>query len=222
MKTLVTIALAAIAVQAAPSNAKSFADDVTKTARRGDVASQYVLRADGSLFRQIGRNLCQVTNEVDEFKVAQHPADPTAIYIVRKGALEALTLTDADLTSTSTSCPRAELQTLVPKLDRGDGKWTYKVVDRKNTPLSLVAKDTRGRVTAWDRKGVAVSVEGAVDLALNPCFGTKKSFSSYVAFVIDREGRVSKIGGKDPRKSKADAQRYDSLDTFRGVNHVCK
>ena len=220
MKRLVTIALAAVALRAAPSEAKRFTNDVTKTARRGDVASQYVLRADGSLLRQIGRNLCQVTSDVEEFKVAQHPSDPTAIYIVRKGALEALTVTDDTLAASA--CPRATLQTLIPALDRADGEWTYKVVDRKDTPLSLVAKDTRGRVTAWDQEGVAVSIEGAVDLAINPCFGSKKSFSSYVAFLLDRDGRVAKIGGKDPRRSKPDTQRYESLDAFRGVNQVCR
>ena len=51
---------------------------------------------------------------------------------------------------------------LISTLDRTGGTWAYRVVDRKDTPISLVAQDTSGRVTAWDGRGVAVYVEGAV------------------------------------------------------------
>jgi hypothetical protein len=219
MKNLLVIALAAVSVQTTTASAKTIGDDVVKHARAGDVASQYVLRADGSLFRQVGRNLCQVTSDVDDFKVAQHPNDPTAIYVVKKGGLFALTVGEGDR---GAECPKAHLDSLISSLDRGGGKWLYKVVDRKDTPISLVAQDTSGRVTAWDQQGVAVFVEGAVTFKLNECFGSKKSFSSYVAFVLDGDGRVSKLGGKDPRKSKADPARYQSMDAFLAKNRVCK
>ena len=219
MTKLVAIAVAAAALSSTAS-ARTLTDDVVKQARKGDVASQYVLRPNGALYRQIGAQLCQVTSDVDDFKIAQHPNDPTAVYLVRKGALEALTVQgDADRAA---ACPKAQLQTLIPALDRAGGAWVYKVVDRKDTPLSLVAQDTNGRVTAWDDRGVAVSVEGAVEVEMNPCFGTKKAFGSFVAFVRDRAGLVSKIGGKDPRKSKADPARYGSLDAFKAKNNVCR
>ena len=219
MKHLLVIALAAVSFQATTSDAKTIRDEVVKNARFGDVASQYVLRADGGLFRQVGKNLCQVTSEVDDFKVAQHPDDPTAIYVVKNGGLFALTI-GAD--ARESECPKAHLDSLITALDRGGGAWLYKVVDRKDTPISLVAQDTSRRVTAWDGRGVAVYVEGAVAFKINECFGSKKSFSSYVAFVLDGEGRVSKLGGKDPRKSKADPARYRSMDAFLAKNRVCQ
>lgn len=219
MKHLLVIALAAATVQTTTSSAKTVGDDVVKNARSGDVASQYVLRANGGLYRQVGKNLCQVTSDVDDFKVAQHPDDPTAIYVVKQGALFALTVAQGDREA---ECPKAQLDSLVSTLDRTGGKWAYRVVDRKDTPLSLVAQDTSGRVTAWDQRGVAVYVEGAVAFKINECFGSKKSFSSYVAFVLDGDGRVSKLGGKDPRKSKADPARYRSMDAFLAKNRVCK
>lgn len=220
MKHLLAIALAAVAFQTTTSSAKTIGDDVVKNARSGDVASQYVLRADGGLFRQIGKNLCQVTSDVDDFKVAQHPDDPTAIYVVKRGGLFALTV--GGEAERGAECPKAQLDSLISTLDRTGGKWAYRVVDRKDTPISLVAQDASGRVTAWDEQGVAVYVEGAVAFKLNECFGSKKSFSSYVAFVLDGEGHVSKLGGKDPRKSKADPARYKSMDAFLAKNRVCK
>ncbi len=179
-----------------------------------------MLRADGGLFRQVGKHLCQISTEVYDFKVAQHPDDPAAVYVVKGGGLFALMPSPTD--REATSCPSATLDPLVPALERGNGKWQYKVVNRKHTSLSLIAKDTSGRVTAWDAKGVAVYVDGVTDLKMNECFGTKKSFSSYVAFALDTDGRVSKIGGKDPRNSKADADRYDSLAAFFAKQRVCQ
>lgn len=221
MNHLLAAALAVVALSSTTASAKKLAGgDVTKTARKGDIASSYVLRADGGLFRQVGKHLCQVSTEVYDFKIAQHPEDPTAAYVVKKGGLFALTTSPED--RRAAACPSARLQPLVPGVERAKGTWQYKVVDRKDTPISLVAQDTDGRVTAWDAQGVAVSVDGAVELRMNECFGSKKSFSSYVAFVLDREGRVSKIGGKDPRKSKADAARYDSLDSFVSKQGVCR
>jgi len=223
MTKLASFALAAVALTTTAAAAKTAPGGViTKQARKGDVASKYILKPDGALFRQVGANLCQITDKVDEFKIAGHPNDPSSIYLVRDGGnLQALTVTPAE--RTATGCPKAELQTLIPALDRAKDKWVYKIVDRKDTPLTLVAQSTDKRVTAWDDRGVAVYVDGAVDVSMNPCFGTKgKSFSSYVAFVLDGEGHVSKIGGKDPRDSKPDAQRYDSLDAFRSAQRVCK
>lgn len=221
MKTLVASALSVVALSTSMAGAKELADGtVRKAARAGDVASEYTLRSDGALFRQIGKNTCQVSTEVYDFKVAQHPTDPTAIYVVKKGGLFALVPAAAD--RHATSCPPAKLNALIGGVERVHDQWMYKVVDRKDTPISLVAQDTDGHVTAWDAKGVAVTVNGARDMKVNACFGSKKSFGSYVAFAIDGEGRVSKIGGKDPRKSKLDPQRYDSIDAFLAVNKVCQ
>lgn len=221
MKTLVASALSVLALSSSVAVAKELADGtVRKAARTGDVASEYTLRPDGALFRQIGKNTCQVSTEVYDFKVAQHPTDPTAIYVVKKGGLFALVPGAAD--GRATSCPPAKLSPLIAGVERVNDEWMYKVVDRKDTPISLVAQDTDGHVTAWDAKGVAVTVNGARDMKVNACFGSKKSFGSYVAFAIDRDGRVSKIGGKDPRKSKLDPKRYDSIDSFLAANKVCQ
>jgi hypothetical protein len=221
MTKLTTLALAMLALATSAASAKSVGSALVKQARKTDVASEYQLKSNGALFRKIGNQLCQVTNHVDDFKIAQHPNDPTLAYIVRDGALEALTLL-ADATE-ATQCPKAELSTLVAKLDRTDGGWVYKVIDRADTPLSLIAQDANGTVTAWDDRGVAVTVNGVVETEMNTCFGAKKkSFSSYVAFSIDADGLVSKIGGKDPRKSKADTKRYANLDAFLAQNRVCQ
>ena len=221
MKAILTIAVASAALFSSAAWAKKTAHpaSVTKTARDGDIASRYVLRADGHLFRQVGTNLCEITNEVYDFKIADNPHDPAAAYIVRKGGLFALTPARTD--RQATQCPKAKLELRVPALDRNDRSWQYLVVNRKDTPLSLIARGTDGRVTAWDARGVAVYVDGTVDLRMNSCFGSTKSFGSYVAFAIDRDGYVSKIGGKDPRKSKADPAHYETIDAFMAKNHVC-
>ncbi len=209
-----TVVLAAIAVMPTIAAAKKLdGTSVIKTARHGDVASRYLLREDGHLFREIVGTPCEVTTEVSDFKIADNPSDPTAVYLVRKGALYALATPTPDQAG---SCPKAELTQLVPAID------SYAVVNRKDTPISLVARDVAGTVTAWDAAGPAVSVEGTTEMRLNPCFGTKKSFGSYVAFAIDGHGVVSKIGGKDPRHSKADPKRYPSLDAFVAKNKVCR
>lgn len=221
MTKLALLALASAALTTSAASAKTVGSDIVKQARETDIASEYVLKSNGALFRKIGNQLCQVTNDVDDFKIAQHPNDPTLAYIVRNGALEALTLQPE--AGPAAQCPKAELSTLVTALERTDGKWVYKVIDRKDTPLSLVAQDATGHVTAWDDRGVAVTVEGVVETKMNTCFGAKKkAFSSYVAFAIDGDGLVSKIGGKDPRKSKLDQTRYASIDAFLTQNKVCK
>jgi hypothetical protein len=209
-----TVALVAVTLTPALAVAKEHdGTSVTKTARRGDVASRYLLRNDGHLFREIAGTPCEVTADVAEFKIADNPSDPSAIYLVRKGALYALATPTPDQTK---SCPKAELTQLVPAID------SYTVVNRKDTPISLLARDASGKVTAWDAKGPAVWVEGTTQMRLNKCFGTKKSFGSYVAFAIDSNGVVSKIGGKDPRHSKADPKHYASLDAFLAKNKVCR
>ena len=208
------IALAAVALTPAMAAAKKVAGtSVVKTARRGDLASRYLLREDGHLFREIAGTPCEITTDVSEFKIAENPSDPTAVYLVKKGALYALTTPTPDQAA---GCPKAPLTQLVPALD------SYVVVNRKDTPISLVARDAAGQVTAWDAKGPAMWVEGTTEMRLNDCFGTKKSFGSYVAFAIDANGVVSKIGGKDPRHSKADPKHYRSLDAFLANNRVCR
>lgn len=208
-----TLVLAAVTLTPTIAAAnKSDGTSQVKTARHGDLASRYLLREDGHLFREIGGTPCEVTTEVSGFKIADNPSDPTAVYLVRKGALYALATPKPDQTN---ACPKAELTQLVAAID------SYTVVNRKDTPISLVARDAAGKVTAWDAKGPAVWVEGTTEMRLNTCFGTKKSFGSYVAFAIDASGVVSKIGGKDPRHSKADPKVYSSLDAFLAKNKVC-
>ncbi len=225
MRTLVRSALPALlalTVAAPAALADHPSDLVLKTARRGDPASSYALKSDGSMFRTIGNQLCQVTAHVEEMKIAQHPSDSTAAYFVRDGALVALQTPTPDDVATG-GCPKAATTELVHQLARAGGSYVYKLVDRSDTPISLIAEDASGRVTAWDRDGVAVYVDGVVDVKMNSCFGAKKkSFSSYVAFAIDGSGHVSKLGGKDPRKSKLDPAIYSSLAQFEATNHVCR
>ena len=215
MMRYLAVSLAAVVLMPAIAAAKKFDGTSTiKTARHGDVASRYLLREDGHLFREISGTPCEVTTDVSEFKIADNPSDSAAVYLVKKGALYALTTPTPDQVN---NCPKAELTQLVPAID------AYAVVNRKDTPIALVARDTTGKMTAWDAKGPAVWVEGTTEMRLNSCFGAKnKSFSSYVAFAIDGNGVVSKIGGKDPRHSKADRRRYRSLDAFFAKNKVCR
>ncbi len=216
------LSLLALALAAPVALAERQVDLVTKTARKGDPASSYALAGDGSMFRTIGDQRCQVTSRVEEMKIAKHPSDSTAAYFVRDGALVALRTPTPDDVAAG-GCPKAATTEVVSQLARLDGAYVYKLVDRSDTPISLVTEDTSGRATAWDRDGVAVYVDGVVDVKMNPCFGAKKkSFSSYVAFVIDGSGHVSKLGGKDPRKSKLDPAIYSSLAQFEATNHVCR
>jgi len=195
--------------------------DVTMSARRGDIASRYVLREDGSLFRQIGRTLCQVTTNVDEIKIPQRADDSVAAYVVRDGELMALRPTRGAVPEGT--CPRARLDSMVRALDRAeDMKFSYQLIDRTDTPITMIAWGADNRFTAWDARGVAVAVDDASWFYVNDCFGSRKQFGSYLAFIHTRDGRLIKIGGKDPRKSKTDARRYASFDSFLSTNHVCQ
>jgi len=214
------VALTPTVASARPNEGDRETGDVTMSARRGDIASQYILREDGSLFRQIGRNLCQVTTEVDEIKVPQRADDSVAAYVVRNGALMALRPTRTPVPEGT--CPRAQLDSLVGSLDRAeDMKFSYQLIDRTDTPITMVAWGLDRRFTAWDARGIAVAVDDTQWFRVNDCFGSSKQFGSYLAFARTRDGRVIKIGGKNPRKSKADAQRYASIDSFLSTNHVC-
>src|SRR5687767_14132592 len=123
MKTILLATASLLALASGVASAKG----TTKTARKGDVASKYTLHENGGLFRQIGKNTCQVSTDVYDFKIAQHPDDPTAVYVIKKGGLFALVPSPVD--RGATNCPPARLDSLVPGVDMAKGKFTYKVVD---------------------------------------------------------------------------------------------
>jgi hypothetical protein len=78
-------------------------EPVVKQARRGARATVYELRPDGGFYRRIRGNLCQVSSDVREFKIAQHPSDTSMAYYVREGALHSRTVPRDQW-----SCPPAE------------------------------------------------------------------------------------------------------------------
>ncbi|MEW6056826.1 MAG: hypothetical protein AB1540_09440 [Bdellovibrionota bacterium] len=184
-----------------------------KRARSNDVADRYILERDGDFFREVRGKPCQITNNVDDFKVSQHRNDAAMVYFIKDGDLYVLHNAES-----SGQCPKASKKVIMPNVKK------YNVVSNTNTTIVNTALDRSGTFIAWDNTRDVLTVRGVDEYKLNQCFGTGRSFSSYVAFLLSRSGDIYKVKGNEPEKSKWDNSRdsYNTLNQFEDRQRVCQ
>jgi hypothetical protein len=199
------------------SEAPTAAPAVTRQARSGDVASEYQLESDGDLFRVVNGQRCQVTSGVADIKISQHPRDPAMLYFVKGRDL--VQLQNAETTGT---CPKASTTVVATDLATTP-ELRYSVVPTTRTSIVAMALSTTGEYRAWSPSG-SLSFINIRDYQLNPCYGVSgKGHSSYVAFLLDNDGRVTRLKGNESKASKSDdAKTYADLAAFADQNKVCR
>lgn len=186
------------------------AKDIVKKARANDVADTYVLTDEGTLYRTVNGRRCDVTTNVDNFKISQHPNDRAMVYFKKNGDLYVL-----GRSAPSYSCPKANTKVLMENVKK------YSVTSNTQTTIVNAALSKSGKFVAWDNVAPVLTVSGADDYQMNQNFGAEgKPFSSYVAFVhSDRGGSVMKVKGITPSASKWDSSRYySSIRDFKEAN----
>ncbi len=203
-----TALVAAFLVVVAPA----FGKDVTKQARSNDVASQYTLDDRGNFFRQVGRNKCQITNDVEDFKVSQHPNDVAMVYFIKKRDLYVL-----HNTVRTGNCPKASTKVLQNNIAKKHGDYRYSVVSNTDTTIVNVALGENGRFTAWDDTKLVLDQSRVADYTMHGKFGVKGApFSSYALFLINETGNVLKVKGNNPAGSLWDtSERFLDLAEFK-------
>lgn len=192
-----------------------------KEARKNDIADRYMLDANKNLYRRINGLDCVVTNNVQDFKISQHPNDVAVIYFKKNGDLY-LVNKDREYRP-SGQCPSAKGNTKV--LMQNVAKYT--VTSNINTTIVNSAVDHNGYFVAWDDQKVIYKDNGVEEFTMNSCFGSQgKSFSSYVLFTRHHREitkvKVSEAGKYIKDNSAAAPESYDSIKAFTAKNKVCK
>jgi hypothetical protein len=190
-----------------------------RQARRGDIADKYQLMENGDFFRFVGNDKCQITNNVQDFKISMHPQDAAVAYFIREGDLYVL----HNAGPNNGRCPGASKKVIMSGVKQDN----YKVTSNTHTTIVNAALDNNGNLSAWDNAKVVYQDQGVEDFMMNQCFGAEgKSFNSYVLFSIDRAGHVTKVrvdqqgwGRKDT--STETSERFNSISEFKDRNNVC-
>ena len=226
-----SLSLAEQAPKAASATASS---GIEKKDRFGNT---YRLEANGDLFRNFGNTLkCQVTNKVLSYKMSYHSADEAVAYYVRdEGAANGVlyALMDAP-TYGSSQCPKSTKIKVLSKLS-GNVDDSYKIVSNLKdlelgTTAVMIAVNSVGELVGWrGRAALFYNAKGIYysDLTMNTCYGSKdKSFSSYVAFVLEkgpgRYHRLLKIKGRNTvAESKFDTLTWETVKDFKDYRSVC-
>ncbi len=192
-----------------------------KQARSNDQADKYV-RIDGKVkekgqigdfFRYVDGNKCQITSNVDSYKVSQHPGDVAMVYYEKYGDLYFLANADKER-----PCPKANTKNFFQNVTK------YSVTSSTKTDVVNFALNRYGTFHGWPNEGQPlVSAENIEDYSHNNCFGAKgKSYSSYVVFAISYRGYVLKVKGKEEGNSKWTDETYRSIKDFKEKNKVCQ
>ena len=158
----------------------------TKQARPNDVADSYVLTS-GNLFRMVKGNKCQITNNVKDFKVSQHPNDLAMIYFEKGGDLYMLR-NAADL---SGNCPKAEKKVLVKSIKK------YSVIPSTKSIIVNITLSNSGLLQAWDNNKVISTQSNVAEYKVNNTFGKAGDVDAdTIAFIRDNQQNAYKINGK--------------------------
>jgi hypothetical protein len=187
------------------------AKDIVKKARANDVADTYVLTDSGTLYRTVNGRRCDVTTNVANFKISQHPNDLAMVYFKKNGDLYVL----GRSFPTYNGCPKANTKILLESVKK------YSVTSNTKTTVVNVALSESGKFVAYDNFAPVLTVSGADDYQMNQNFGAEgKAFSSYVTFVhTARGGYIMKVKGNSPEASKWDTSRYfSSIRDFKEAN----
>lgn len=186
-----------------------------KSARSNDVATKYILEDDGDFFRLVKGKKCQITSDVDSFKISAHKNDVAMLYFKKNGDLHILRNNKSEV---GKDCPKADVKVLV----RGIKKYTVVSNASSDTEIVNLTLDQTGKLLGWDNTKAVISATNIRTYQNNECFGAKnKSFKSYAAFAISHGGRIVKIKGNEIDK-KVDQNRYSDIQDFIRHNNVCE
>ncbi|MCM0606244.1 MAG: hypothetical protein KA715_09150 [Xanthomonadaceae bacterium] len=194
-------------------------DDIVKNARKGDVASQYILDPSGNLFRTVGNNKCQITNNVEDIKISAHPQDKAMIYFIKNSDL--YVLHNADRTG---QCPKASTKVITSnvahsynKKTKENSNYRYNVVSNTKTLVVNVVLDSYGNLEVWGDVKKLGYQDGIVDYSMYNYYNVKgKPFSSYVLFALMNNGCILKVDGDNVAQSKTDCERkWSSIKEFK-------
>ncbi len=189
-------------------NFRTIASSSKKNARKNDIASSYEL-TNGNFYRYVKGNKCQITNNVTSFKVSQHPNDAAVAYFVRDGDLYVL-----HNASSSGDCPKTSRKNIMNDVKK------YSVIPSTKSTIVNVALKSSGYFNGWDNKNTVLSLIGVADYHVSHCFGSRKSFSTYILFAINHLGTVTKV--KNDGSYKTHNGWYNSLDEFKRMAGVCR
>lgn len=195
-----------------------------KEARSNDVATEYVLGYDGTLFRRMPgyRNLCPVATNVNDFKISKNPQDDALIYFtVSRFGQEDLYALNRD-SNGFMSCLAPNIEPLMRDVKK------FTVVSSAKTQIVNIALDKKGNLKAWGRRDLLLTANGIQEYSMNQCNDQiGRRFSSYVAFAESADGRILKIDGDRPREWKFTQERYfdgnrkSAIQMFKMREDVC-
>ncbi|NRA47282.1 MAG: hypothetical protein HRU09_20220 [Oligoflexales bacterium] len=161
--------------------------ETSKKARKNDVAESYLLSDSGDLFRMVKGNKCQITNNVESFKVSQHPNDLAMIYFKKAGDLYMLR-NAADL---SGKCPKAEKKVLLKSVKK------YSIIPNTKSIIVNIAQSTSGLLKAWGNEKEIVSYSNVREYKVNPTFGKKGDANAdTLAFIMGNNRESYSINGR--------------------------
>ncbi len=192
-----------------------------KSARRNDVADEYELTTNGDFFRYVGSNKCQITNNVADFKISQHPNDAAMVYFLKKKSGNQDLYVLHNSTGGSSQCPKASTKMIMEDIKK------YTVTSNTNTTIVNAALSHSGRFAAWDNSAVVYSDNGVTDYQMNQCFGVAgRSFKTYVLFTQDRSRAVTKVKVDEAGRgivdgSKSTSETYANITEFNRSQNVC-
>lgn len=190
-----------------------------KNARRNDYASQYLLDRAGNFYRLVNNRKCQVTANVVDFKISQHPSDAAVVYY--KTTKNELFVVHNQSTQLG-DCPPVSKKSIMTAVKE------FSVVPSQKTTIVNAALSTGGQFTAWDSVNSVYRDFNITDYQMNQCYGVSgKSFSSVVLFTIDRSGAVTKVrmqsnGLYIKDSSNTTSRSYASLQDFKQTERVCQ
>jgi len=197
-----------------------------REARKNDIADRYMLAHNGTLFRRINKASCAITENVQSFKISQHPNDIAVIYYKKGNNLYLVNL-DREYRP-SGQCPSAKGNTQLLMEDIAK----YTVTSNIHSTIVNAALDNKGNFKAWDNTTSVYTDTKVKEFQMNDCFGSKGlSFNSFVLFTQDYSQSITKVKVDSSKKyvkdnSKATSERYSSVHDFK--NHanngqgVCK
>ncbi|MBS1958437.1 MAG: hypothetical protein JST80_03105 [Bdellovibrionales bacterium] len=230
MKTMIVMMLALVASPVFAETTANCAKSAPRgqewkeckdTVRSNETVAQYLLTKSGNLYAMMKKGaFCQLTSNVDTFKVSQHANDAAMIYFTKSDDLYVLNKQDG---STDNDCPKAKKHVIMNDVKE------YKMATNTNTTIVNAALTKSGKLVAWDNTKPVYTDYGVTDFQMNNCYGVKgKSFNSYVLFTTDYAGFITKVKGKksgnfyDFIADKATKGRYDSIESFKSKENVCK
>jgi hypothetical protein len=160
-----------------------------------------LLDAKGGLWRvtEEGKQPCQMTANVSEIKMAQHPRDVAMVYYVQNG--------DLKYGRDSSRCNSANRITLVRDVKE------YNTVGSVHSTIVNVSLSESGEFTAWGVDRPLYRKSSIRDYSMNKNYPQKgKPFSSNVVFLESTRTNVVKVKGGRVKENGSREAVSDSID----------